>query len=185
MKKKNVDTIIVQLILATKRIPSMKEAPKRRKFSLNINPIYRRKEPAFTDERDKFKRVYNFADDQYRYADEGQDLESREEEKMDKAKFDRLARKNQGYYVKRHLDPDSNVEQEEIVEIRDLTVKSRDTQTPTRKVVDEGIQHDKQAASLAKSKFGSGRLGQRESEDAKSIHVEHEHERVPISTVKK
>ena len=93
--------------------------------------------------------------------------------------------KDQDYFLRKHLDSHNNLIDEDAVRIKDISVKNRNTQTPTRKFVEEGIQYDKETAAIAKSQFAGRKTTPKEEEEDKSIHVEQEHEKPPVSTVKK
>jgi len=89
-------------------------------------------------------------------------------------------RRDRGYYIQKHLSPDGEVEHEEIVEPKSVYLRARDTQTPIREVINEGIQYNVEDSKRPTTTF-KDRLNQRLSAEVGLSSQEG----VPFSTIKK
>jgi hypothetical protein len=89
------------------------------------------------------------------------------------------------YLIKKHLNSSDEIDREEFIEPHETFVKDRNTQTPIRLIVSEGVQYEKEEAEAAHEYGIKGKHHKLISRDAEVEAKEIEDERLPFSTIKK
>jgi hypothetical protein len=129
--------------------------------------------PDYQQRDDKFQKL------NYKYLDEKEQIESRKEYE-DEEDFVRDQRGRLNYLDPRHQDSMPESEYELLHESDKVPVRNRNTQTPVRTYVSEGIQYEPIDAQKAKSTFKHSQKQQKI--DSKDLVEE---EKLPFSTIKK
>lgn len=136
--------------------------------------MFRSKESEDTDERNRHGRVYAFADGQYRYADQNQELEKRQPDVRQPGQQPVSFAKKESSF--------SENERDIFERAKKVTVKNRLTQTPIREVVNEEVQYEEEDTYTGKQRFLKNRMTAPSKELA---HDEYENDHLPFSTIKK
>ena len=129
-------------------------------------------------ESDRHGKVLYFDDGQYRRADEDQELDSRDLDDAERTHQEALMKKNKDYLTIKHLNSKNEYEYEERIRNKQITVRNRDTQTPVREGVSEGMQFEGESVEESKSKFGPRSIHGKSMAEDKSM-------KSPISTIDK